>query len=105
MGLKAHAASNCLAHAASNCLARGWSDPLAHAHSAPLAHVPSDPLIVSGHNSAVAPKIRCEYRLQPNAEKPLTGSCERLFVDYFGGAGVNTSGLRPGSGFGLGLGA
>ena len=30
---------------------------------------------------------------------------ERLFVVYFGGGGVKISGLRPGSGFGLGLGA
>jgi hypothetical protein len=35
------------------------------------------------------------------------GRCEQtgLFEPYFGGAGVNTSRLRAGSGFGLGFGA
>ncbi len=40
-----------------------------------------------------------------NAKKPLANSASGSRANYFGGGGVKISLLRPGSGFGLGLGA
>src|SRR5260370_32780755 len=52
----------------------------------------------------------CHTRTHETTSAAHTGKAAHRVVSgfgrtYFGGAGVNTSGLRPGSGFGLGFGA